>query len=104
MQRLEVSGAVRPIYGSLGVKRLITDVSGLPIRAVFRGEGELTCCLKNFGIYQLKLPKNSQRTRTCKFDLIIYKLNYVLKYTMNKKLLTGKRSTFKAIMLSYLQF
>ena len=23
MQRLEVSGAVRPIYGSLGVKRLI---------------------------------------------------------------------------------
>ena len=25
MQRLEVSGAVRPIYGSLGVKRLIYD-------------------------------------------------------------------------------
>ena len=25
MQRLEVSGAVRPIYGSLGVKRLITS-------------------------------------------------------------------------------
>ena len=25
MQRLEVSGAVRPIYGSLGVKRLITQ-------------------------------------------------------------------------------
>jgi hypothetical protein len=24
LQRLEVSGAVRPIYGSLGVKRLIT--------------------------------------------------------------------------------
>jgi hypothetical protein len=24
MQRLEISGAVRPIYGSLGVKRLIT--------------------------------------------------------------------------------
>ena len=24
MQRLEVSGAVRPIYGSLGVKRLMT--------------------------------------------------------------------------------
>ena len=23
MQRLEVSGAVRPVYGSLGVKRLI---------------------------------------------------------------------------------
>ena len=25
MQRLEVSGAVRPIYGSLGVKRLIVS-------------------------------------------------------------------------------
>jgi len=25
MQRLEVSGVVRPIYGSLGVKRLIED-------------------------------------------------------------------------------
>jgi len=25
MQRLEVSGAVRPIYGSLGVKRLINN-------------------------------------------------------------------------------
>ena len=30
MQRLEVNGAVRPIYGSLGVKRLITgdEVTG----------------------------------------------------------------------------
>ena len=27
MQRLEVSGAVRPIYGSLGVKRLIYNLS-----------------------------------------------------------------------------
>ena len=26
MQRLEVSGAVRPIYGLLGVKRLITRI------------------------------------------------------------------------------
>jgi len=25
MQRLEVNGAVQPIYGSLGVKRLNTD-------------------------------------------------------------------------------
>ena len=29
MQRLEVSGAVRPIYGSLGVKRLMTESYGL---------------------------------------------------------------------------
>jgi len=27
MQRLEVSGAVRPIYGSLGVKRLISKIN-----------------------------------------------------------------------------
>ena len=33
MQRLEDSGAVRPIYGSLGVKRLIKE------RAQYRGEG-----------------------------------------------------------------
>ena len=36
MQRLEVSGAVRPIYGSLGVKRLITatvEVKAGPIQA-----------------------------------------------------------------------
>ena len=35
MQRLEVSGAVRPIYGSLGVKRLNTEYflkMGAPIR------------------------------------------------------------------------
>ena len=39
MQRLEVSGAVRPIYGSLGVKRLrklsvveycVVSIDGLP--------------------------------------------------------------------------
>ena len=27
MQRLEVSGAVRPIYGSLGVKRLMAQIN-----------------------------------------------------------------------------
>jgi hypothetical protein len=31
MQRLEVSGAVRPIYGPLGVKRLITLLSIYPL-------------------------------------------------------------------------
>ena len=36
MQRLEVSGAVRPIYGSLGVKRLNTLCSLFPI-SIFRG-------------------------------------------------------------------
>ena len=31
MQRLEVSGAVRPIYGSLGVKRLMYDCKILEV-------------------------------------------------------------------------
>ena len=30
MQRLEVSGAVRPIYGSLGIKRLTAKTFSLP--------------------------------------------------------------------------
>ena len=35
MQRLEVSGAVRPIYGSLGVKRLMITYISLTISAFF---------------------------------------------------------------------
>jgi len=34
MQRLEVSGAVRPIYESLGVKRLILSPSVVAVRAI----------------------------------------------------------------------
>ena len=37
IQRLEVSGAVRPIYGSLGVKRLIIDMVLLNISSKDRG-------------------------------------------------------------------
>ena len=39
MQRLEVSGAVRPIYGSLGVKRL----------SLFIAKGGYVCC--RYSIY-----------------------------------------------------
>ena len=38
MQRLEVSGAVRPMYGSLGVKRLMTILDNYmfrPLLAIF---------------------------------------------------------------------
>ena len=38
MQRLEVSGAVRPIYGSLGVKRLsifLNEVMPLCINSIY---------------------------------------------------------------------
>ena len=36
MQRLEVSGVVRPIYGSLGVKRLNYSFDHFVIRTDFR--------------------------------------------------------------------
>jgi len=39
MQRLEVSGAVRPIHGSLGVKRLRNFIQGLEI-LMFRNRRE----------------------------------------------------------------
>jgi len=34
MQRLEVSGAVRPIYGSLGVKRLMSRIMAVRVLMV----------------------------------------------------------------------
>jgi hypothetical protein len=45
MQRLEVSGAVRPIYGSLGVKRLrkIRAISLLPLWAVLPVQSLSAC-------------------------------------------------------------
>ena len=36
MQRLEVSGAVRPIYGSLGVKRLSVECINIKLPQVMR--------------------------------------------------------------------
>ena len=39
MQRLEVSGAVRPIYGSLGVKRLRVKGKAVPLQAWSDPEG-----------------------------------------------------------------
>ena len=54
MQRLEVSGAVRPIYGSLGVKRLrvIPDKGrGIFDDAVFSGVwvSKAVCCFETSG-------------------------------------------------------
>jgi len=43
MQRLEVSGAVRPIYGSLGVKRLIISYSAKAARSRERKKGLMGC-------------------------------------------------------------
>ena len=43
MERLEVSGAVRPIYGSLGVKRLSTSSGGMISTGQFRTAHSRTC-------------------------------------------------------------
>ena len=45
MQRLEVSGAVRPIYGSLGVKRLIIALELKPTRIVCYTAVQLLFCI-----------------------------------------------------------
>ena len=64
MQRLEVSGAIRPIYGSLGVKRLmcrdgmkIFCVGGQKFLVQFKSENCFKCSsvlhtkLKNFNLF-----------------------------------------------------
>ena len=48
MQRLEVSGAVRPIYGSLGVKRLIVTASDSHGRQRGRGGSRQRVFLTGF--------------------------------------------------------
>jgi len=48
MQRLEVSGAVRPIYGSLGVKRLRVREIGVLIRILERRRENAIEELRNF--------------------------------------------------------
>ena len=56
MQRLEVSGAVRPIYGSLGVKGLSsTHVSA--VRPYGDITGEVTNKIKLPSFIQQMLPK-----------------------------------------------
>ena len=65
MQRLEVSGAVRPIYGSLGVKRLIAPhlsldlvsapfLSGFPTRFVFPAQAARIVCFALLHLVTIK--------------------------------------------------
>ena len=54
MQRLEVSGAVRPIYGSLGVKRLMSrslDSSIIIVTNLQAGLSEVRTPQEGKGIY-----------------------------------------------------
>jgi len=64
MQRLEVSGAVRPIYGSLGVKRLRGGQAFVPgrgcemsIRALEDTAKHISCCVAIFTMH-LNLSDN----------------------------------------------
>jgi len=61
MQRLEVSGAVRPIYGSLGVKRLILHFYGL------LGRKTLCCdsCFTAWTITTAVENTNTEQNETC---------------------------------------
>jgi len=75
MQRLEVSGAVRPIYGTLGVKRLnhLRTVSSTSLRSGFRSRfyslsvsfkrtsnlGSVLTNLLDRRIYQTKFPTHA---------------------------------------------
>jgi len=55
MQRLEVSGAVRTIYGSLGVKRLIKDVTQYMEQDISTTVPEKKHALKTYGGVELWL-------------------------------------------------
>ena len=57
MQRLEVSGAVRPIYGSLGVKRLGGQTWD-------RIQGDLSYCI----------PQIAMTLKSCNF--LLFLVNY----------------------------
>jgi len=45
MQRLEVSGAVRPIYVSLGVKRLMKEIESASLVSFYVNYFERNCAL-----------------------------------------------------------
>ena len=61
MQRLEVSGAVRPIYGSLGVKRL-SSTHVLAVRPYGDIRGEVTNKIKLPSFIQQMLPKKTSNS------------------------------------------
>jgi len=71
MQRLEVSGAVRPIYGSLGDKRLITTCIFL----------QLTLILLTWRIW--RAPNNASKWQMG-FNSAFKGLMHRLPYELNK--------------------
>ena len=82
MPRLEVSGAVRPIYGSLGVKRLIN---------AFTGE-------RNFNIfYTLHVLSKDIRAFKLKFNTEIKSVSIIVLLYLNNIIKGGgtDRETYK---------
>ena len=57
MQRLQVSGAVRPLYGSLGVKRLNSEITNAIYRQPLLGSlsAPVTFAVLLFKVTNLKL-------------------------------------------------
>ena len=58
MQRLEVSGAVRPIYGSLGVKRLRTFHSGTVLNVCILQKHAMLQCISLAAFGDLQIIDN----------------------------------------------
>jgi len=61
MQRLDVSGAVRPLYGSLGVKWLIFILQVLKINSAIENHGNISLHKKSYKIYILTAMLPSSR-------------------------------------------
>jgi hypothetical protein len=83
MQRLEVSGAVRPIYGSLGVKRLIntsrSDFQKTSVYARYASSSDITREFRSCQTWRYKKSRNKNRVRsqnvwprdhTCTFTMV----------------------------------
>jgi hypothetical protein len=73
MKRLEVSGAVRPIYGSLGVKRLKEYILTRRVTPVFGGTslGEAGLCYKIMRIFKHSVIQKFQTRATEHFNNIL---------------------------------
>ena len=77
MQRLEVSGAVRPIYGSLGVKRIIIIIISIVRVQIARGSVSsepMRCSQGPVHIWRRILLKYVTAVRTCVVQAVLYYL------------------------------
>ena len=64
MQRLEVSGAVRPIYGSLGIKRLTLIVQLHTKLMVTVRDTSAHCCCSTRQLLMHSIPRIAREINT----------------------------------------